>query len=93
MPDQHQRLHAKIFGHVQGVNFRFYTRLKAKEIGVNGWVRNRADGSVEVTAEGTLSQLEELVDFLNKGPELASVLRVELDWLAATDEFADFQIN
>jgi len=92
MPD-HQRLHAKIFGHVQGVNFRFYTRLTARQIGVKGWVRNKADGSVEVVAEGTPSQLEVLIQFLNKGPESASVSRVETDWLTATDEFADFQIN
>ncbi len=93
MPDNHQRLHAKIFGRVQGVNFRFYTRLTANQIGVQGWVRNRADGSVEVVAEGTPSQLEELMQFLHKGPESASVSRVETNWLPAMDEFADFQIN
>ena len=93
MPDNHQRVHAKIFGRVQGVNFRFYTRLTAAQIGLKGWVRNRADGSVEVVAEGTPEQLAELIQFLNKGPESAFVSRVEIDWLAATGEFADFQIN
>lgn len=93
MPDNHQRLHAKVFGRVQGVNFRFYTRLTAAQIGVTGWVRNRVDGSVEVVAEGTPRQLETLIQFLNTGPQSASVSRVEIDWLAATDEFADFQIN
>ena len=93
MPDNHQRLHARVFGHVQGVNFRFYTRRTAAQIGVTGWVRNRADGSVEVVAEGSPQKLEKLMQFLNTGPESASVSRVEIDWLAATDEFADFQIN
>ncbi len=93
MPDNHQRLHAKVFGRVQGVNFRFYTRLRAAQIGVTGWVRNRTDGSVEVVAEGTPQKLEKLIQFLNEGPESAAVSRVEMDWLAATDEFADFQIN
>ena len=93
MPDNHQRLHANIFGRVQGVNFRFYTRLMARQIGVKGWVRNRADGSVEVVAEGTPQQLEKLIEFLNTGSESASVSRVDTDWLAATGEFADFQIN
>ncbi len=93
MPDNHQRLHAKIFGQVQGVNFRFYTRLTAAQIGVTGWVRNRVDGSVEVVAEGTPQRLEKLIQFLNTGPESASVSRVEIDWLAATNEFVDFQIN
>lgn len=93
MPDNHQRLHAKIFGRVQGVNFRFYTRQTAAQIGVTGWVRNRVDGSVEVIAEGTSQQLKRLIQFLNTGPQSASVSRVETDWLAATGEFADFQIN
>lgn len=93
MPDNHQRLHAKIFGRVQGVNFRFYTRQTAAQIGVTGWVRNRIDGSVEVIAEGTSQQLEKLMQFLNTGPQSASVSQVETDWLAATGEFADFQIN
>jgi len=93
MPDNHQRLHAKIFGRVQGVNFRFYTRQTAAQIGVTGWVRNRVDGSVEVIAEGTPQQLKKLMQFLNTGPQSASVSQVETDWLAATGEFADFQIN
>ncbi len=93
MPENHQRLRAKIFGRVQGVNFRFYTRLTAAQIGVTGWVRNHVDGSVEVVAEGTPLQLEKLIQFLNTGPQSASVSQVEIDWLAATDEFADFQIN
>ncbi len=93
MPANHQRLHAKIFGRVQGVNFRFYTRLTAAQIGITGWVRNRTDGSVEVVAEGTPQQIEKLIQFLNIGPQSAAVSRVDTDWLAATGEFADFQIN
>ncbi|MBI1279418.1 MAG: acylphosphatase [Anaerolineaceae bacterium] len=93
MPAEARRLHAKVFGHVQGVNFRYYTRLTASQIGVTGWVRNRSDGSVEVVAEGTALQIERLVQFLNVGPQAAAVTRVETDWLTATGEFADFQIN
>ena len=93
MADIHQRLHAKVFGQVQGVNFRFYTRTTAREIGVTGWVRNRSDGTVEVIAEGTQQQLEGLLQFLKTGPVSAIVSQVQTDWLPATDEFADFQIN
>jgi acylphosphatase len=93
MADIHQRLHAQVFGNVQGVNFRFYTRITAREIGVSGWVRNRSDGTVEVIAEGTHQQLEKLLQFLNTGPGSASVSQVQTDWLPATGEFADFQIN
>lgn len=89
----HQRLHAQVIGRVQGVNFRFYTRASAREIGVTGWVRNRSDGTVEVVAEGTPQQLEQLLQFLNTGTGLAIVSQVQTDWLPATEEFADFQIN
>ena len=93
MVDRHQRLHAQVMGRVQGVNFRFYTRVTARELGVAGWVRNRSDGTVEVIAEGTRQQLEKLLLFLNTGPVSAIVSHVQTDWLPATGEFADFQIN
>ncbi len=93
MADIHQRLHAQVSGHVQGVNFRYYTYVTAREIGVTGWVRNRGNGTVEVVAEGTRRQLEKLLQFLNTGPASAIVSQVQTDWLPATGEFADFQIN
>jgi len=93
MADVQQRLHARVSGHVQGVNFRYCTRATAQEIGVTGWVRNRSDGTVEVIAEGTRQQLERLLQFLNAGPSSAKVSQVQTDWLAATEEFADFQIT
>ena len=93
MADIHQRLHAYVSGQVQGVNFRYYTLATANEIGVKGWVRNRSNGTVEVVAEGTRPQLERLLQFLNRGPVSAIVSEVQTDWLSATDEFVDFQIN
>ena len=93
MADIHERLYAQVSGHVQGVNFRYYTRATANEIGVKGWVRNRTNGTVEVIAEGTQQQLERLLQFLNSGPVSANVSEVQTDWSPATGEFADFQIN
>jgi acylphosphatase len=93
MAEVQQRLHAQVSGRVQGVNFRYYTRLTAKETGLTGWVRNRSDGTVEVVAEGTRQQLEKLLQFLNVGPASARVSQVQADWLSATGEFVDFQIN
>src|SRR3972149_5737919 len=46
-----ERLHATVFGRVQGVSFRFYTRDTATELDLTGWVANRYDGNVEVVAE------------------------------------------
>lgn len=88
-----QRLHAIVRGHVQGVSFRYETLRKAFEIGVTGWVRNRPDGSVEVTAEGERAQLQRLLDFLHRGPPAARVSDVQTEWSTAVGNFERFEIH
>jgi len=78
---------------VQGVFFRDTTRQRAKALGLTGWVRNLADGSVEVTAEGPRAALDSLLEFLHAGPAHAHVERVDTDWPAVTGEFAAFDIS
>ncbi len=79
MPDL-IRAHAIVTGRVQGVGFRYTTVDAARRLGVKGWVRNRADGSVEVQAEGERPAVEELVRFLHRGPPGAWVQDVSLRW-------------
>ena len=86
-------LHATVYGLVQGVNFRYYTRRTAQSLGLSGWVANRPDGSVEVMAEGPRPALEELLAFLQNGPSHARVDRVVPEWQAATGRFGDFWIT
>jgi acylphosphatase len=93
MTEGAQRLHAQIYGGVQGVSFRYYTVLAAQEIGVTGWVRNLDDGSVEAVAEGTPGQLRHLLDFLRRGPSAAQVSKVDVNWLQSSAEFSDFHIR
>ncbi len=62
-----------VSGRVQGVGFRHTTKLKARELGVRGYVQNLADGNVEVWAEGATSAVEDLVAWLAHGPPLAHV--------------------
>lgn len=88
-----ERLHAIVYGRVQGVSFRYYTVLRAKELGLNGWVTNLDDGSVEVLAEGSRHILESFLLFLHTGPSGARVTRVEVSWQEATDEFKDFYVH
>lgn len=88
-----ERLHATVHGRVQGVSFRYNTVLKANEFGVRGWVRNRADGSVEVVAEGSRPALERLLAWLHEGSLGARVTDVEASWWAATGEFGNFSIR
>jgi acylphosphatase len=60
-------------GRVQGVFFRDSTRRKADALGVSGWARNRADGTVEVVAEGEPGAVAQLVDHIRRGPGHAEV--------------------
>jgi acylphosphatase len=68
---------AVVHGWVQGVWFRGWTRETARAIGVTGWVRNLADGTVEVLAHGTDQQLDRLEAALWQGPPLARVTGIE----------------
>ena len=93
MGDDIQRLHAMVSGRVQGVNFRHYTILTARELGLSGWVRNRDDGTVEVLAEGGRPALDRLLAFLRKGPPAARVTGVQHEWMPASGEFAHFSVR
>ncbi|MGH2524624.1 MAG: acylphosphatase [Anaerolineales bacterium] len=88
-----QRLHAHVRGIVQGVNFRYYTGERARQLGLTGWVRNLRDGSVEVLAEGPRPALDQLLDFLRRGPPAARVEEVRADWSAASGDFAGFEMR
>lgn len=87
------RLHAMISGRVQGVYFRAFVVDQAAELDLRGWVRNRWDGSVEVTAEGSRQQLEQLLQALRQGPPSASVEEVDFAWLEHTGEFVGFSVR
>ncbi len=83
------RMHLLIEGRVQGVWFRATTRDEAERIGVVGWVRNLPDGRVEVLAEGTPEQLDELLEFCRRGPKHAVVTHVEVERLPAEGDLGD----
>lgn len=93
MAGEFGRFYAVVSGRVQGVSFRYYTLQTARQAGVTGWVRNRPDGKVEVTAEGQKDQLEVLLRFLHQGPPAARVERVEVTWQEAVHEFEQFTVR
>lgn len=70
--------HITVRGLVQGVAFRHHTKLRARELGLLGWVRNQTDGSVEIWAEGEPTAIANLIDWLHVGPPAARVDRVEV---------------
>lgn len=69
-----------IRGRVQGVGFRHFVSRQAGVLGIAGWVRNRADGAVEVEVEGPRPELERLATALARGPTGARVTAVEQEW-------------
>lgn len=64
-------------GRVQGVGFRWFVEHEARQLGVNGWVRNNVDGTVEVLAIGNEQQLATLRNRLGRGPRAARVDEVQ----------------
>ena len=90
---QSRQVHAIVTGFVQGVSFRYFTQREARALGLTGWVRNRPDGAVEVVAEGSKGQLDQLVEYLNYGPSAASVEQVDVAWQPASNAFHDFEIR
>jgi acylphosphatase len=86
------RLHATINGHVQGVSFRYFVMEQADRLDLKGWVRNLWNGGVEVIAEGSRQNLEQLLDALKAGPPMAVVSDVDFEWLTYTGEFSGFNL-
>ena len=76
--DQTIRRHVWVDGRVQGVWFRETCRRLATEVGVAGWVTNRADGRVEAVFEGTTAAVNHMVAWCRSGPPRAMVVDVQV---------------
>ncbi|NLF83394.1 MAG: acylphosphatase [Candidatus Gastranaerophilales bacterium] len=88
-----KRVHIFISGAVQGVYYRQHTAAMARELCVNGWVRNLIDGRVEAVFEGESEAVDELVRWCRKGPEYAFVQNVEVNEERYTGVFNDFSVR
>ena len=82
-----------IAGRVQGVGFRWFTHDAAAREGVNGWVRNLADGSVEVVVEGDITAVDRVEAKLRRGPSGARVEHVEVEEQVPHGRPAGFEIR
>lgn len=69
-------IHTMVFGKVQGVFYRESTRQMAQLLSITGWVKNNADGTVELIACGTQENIDKLVTWLHQGPPAARVTEV-----------------
>jgi len=87
------KCHVLVSGRVQGVFFRQNTLERAKALGLKGWVRNTKDGKVEAVFEGEKEKIERILEWMKKGPPLARVDGLEIEWENFKGEFDDFEIR
>jgi len=69
--------HAVVHGRVQGVGFRAWIEFTAQRLGLEGWARNRRDGSVEAVFAGPAATVERMIAACRHGPPAARVAAVE----------------
>lgn len=81
-----------VFGRVQMVFFRDSTVRKAKSLNLTGWVRNEKEGSVKILAVGLEENIKNLYEWCKRGPLLAKVRQVDIEWINRKSEFADFKL-
>jgi acylphosphatase len=87
-----QQVHVFISGNVQGIGYRQFVKSNARKLGLTGWVQNTEDGGVEALFQGEKEMIEVMLDVCKKGPILAEVQHVGLDW-EEEETFDDFTIR
>lgn len=80
-----------ISGEVQGVGFRAWVLRYAQGEPLTGWVKNRKDGTVEIVAEGSKIDLEELIKHCRHGPPAAEIEKIDVTWGIATGKYLSFE--
>ncbi len=87
-----EAVHIVVHGRVQGVFFRASAQARARELNLTGWVKNRADGMVEIHAEGEKKDLDLFAEWCRKGPPVARVENLDLE-RASPQGFNDFDVR
>jgi acylphosphatase len=88
-----KKIRAIASGQVQGVSYRMYTRQKARQLGVTGYVRNLRNGDVEIVAAGEDEAVDELIKWASSGSPSAVVSDVRVEIITDVEEFKDFAIR
>ena len=91
--DADKIVHFLVSGRVQGVFFRMATKQQADLYGLSGWVCNRRDGRVEGVVAGASQRLDDFIAWLHRGPDLARVLKVELEEVEGEENYSGFEIR
>jgi acylphosphatase len=85
--------HYLVTGRVQGVGFRYFTLTAAVREGLHGWVRNAAEGGVEISAEGEREALDRFEHAVRRGPPAARVEQVEVTDVGAGGRNTGFEVR
>lgn len=72
--------HITIKGRVQGVFFRAKGQEQAQKLGLTGWIKNEADGTVSAWAQGPKETIETFIEWCKHGPPEAHVVAVDVEW-------------
>ncbi|MUL34814.1 acylphosphatase [Gloeocapsopsis dulcis] len=80
LPQAQIQAHVLVSGRVQGVGYRMATYDMAQELGLNGWVRNLADGRVEAVFEGSKDVVDKMVQWCRHGSRVAIVKDVTIEY-------------
>lgn len=83
----------KVTGRVQGVGFRYFTKQKANEHNIKGWVKNTSDGGVLIVAAGAPNDIETFIDYLKIGPPLSRVDNISKIKIVNRKDFHSFNVK
>ncbi|HVT03999.1 MAG TPA: acylphosphatase [Thermoanaerobaculia bacterium] len=83
----------RIHGKVQGVGFRFFATRIARRLGLNGWIQNNRDSSVEALVEGESTAIDEWLEELREGPRYAEVTKIDQDRKEFSGKLAEFDVK
>jgi acylphosphatase len=86
------RAHVRVRGKVQGVGFRAFAQQQASLRKLHGWVRNCADGEVELEIEGPKLFVDTFLQAMHHGPPLSQVLQVTVDWKEPNRQTEGFKV-
>jgi acylphosphatase len=96
-----KQTHCYIHGDVIGIGFRAWTKIQAKILSLNGWVKNVYDrddrfgksGGVEVVLQGEGEQIEKMIQLLKSGPPISHVTHLDYFWQDPAEIFESFDIK
>lgn len=84
--------HIFVSGFVQGVGYRRFVKHQAKKLGITGWVRNIPSNQVEAVLQGEKKTVEKLIEICRRGPFLAEIKELVVEWEEEKEQFSEFSI-